>query len=622
MLEPAKNISRERIEFLAVPFPLEQVGLLDGPFFDALSMNQEYLHSVPGDRLLHTFRLNAGLPTAAEALGGWEAPDCELRGHFTGHYLSACALAYASAGDETLKAKGESIVAELAKCQQAHGDGYLSAFPESFFDRLRDGKGVWAPFYTLHKILAGNLDMYTYCHSDQALSVAEGMAHWIGHWANGISNEHMQRARRTQHGGTNEGLYNLFAITGNWDCFGLARRFEQPSFSNPLASHRDELKGLPVNTNIPKVIGAARRYELTGVPYYHGVARYFWDEVTKERCYATGGTSNGEGWRSDPGNLAKELRVSSEECCCGYNMLKLTRHPYQWTADPHYTDYYERTLSNSRLGTQDPNGMKMYYLPLQAGYWKYFNSRYNSFWCSTGTGAEEFAKFGDSIYFHNDHEVFVNLFVASEVRWGEKWITIRQDTRFPEQEGTSLRVKTDKPVGIGGNVRIPAWVVDSGSVELNGKPLPVFSSPGSYLKISRVWSDGDRPEVKLPMRVHAEPLLGDSTQQAALYGPIVLAGRLGTARLTKEMQYDVDRGETQLAPSGRPEGSSDITVKSREEIRSAGWIEPVKGQPLTFQTVGQKSVTTLVPLCRLLGVRYAVYWKINQSSGPFSAEIS
>jgi DUF1680 family protein len=285
-------------------------------------------------------------------------------------------------------------------------------------------------------------------------------------------------------------------------------------------------------------------------------------------------------------------------------------------------DYYERTLFNSRLGTQDPNGMKMYYLPLQTGYWKYFNSRYNSFWCCTGTGAEEFAKLGDSIYFHNDHEVFVNLFIASEVRWPEKGITIRQETRFPEQEGTSLRVKTDKPVEVGVNIRIPAWAVDGGSAELNGQLLPAFSSPGSYLKISRVWSDGDRLEVKLPMQVHAEPLLGDPTQQAALYGPIVLAGRLGTAGLTKEMQYDVDRGETQLAPSGRPEGSSDITVKSREEMRSAGWIEAMKGQPLTFQTVGQKSVTTLVPLYRLLGERYAVYWKINQSSGPFSAEIS
>ena len=245
-------------------------------------------------------------------------------------------------------------MAELAKCQEAKGTGYLSAFPESFFDRLSDGQGVWAPFYTLHKIMAGNLDMYTYCQSEQALAVAEGMARWMGHWTNGISDDHMQRILKTEYGGTNEALYNLSAITGKWQYFRTATRFEQPDFFDPLAGHRDELKGLHTNTNIPKVIGAARRYELTGDPYYHEVAQYFWEEVTQERAYVTGGTSNGEGWDTDAGNLSKALSLWSEECCCGYNMLKLTRHVHQWSADPRYMDYYERTLFNSRLGTQHP----------------------------------------------------------------------------------------------------------------------------------------------------------------------------------------------------------------------------------------------------------------------------
>ena len=605
----------ERVEFLATAFPLEQVRLLDGVFLDAARTNQKYLLSLPEDRLVHNFCVNAGLPSSAEPLGGWESPNVELRGHFTGHYLSACGLMYASTGDAAIKAKGDAIVADLAKCQAALGNGYLSAFPESFFDRLQAGKGVWAPFYTLHKIMAGCLDMYTYCQNEQALAIAEGLARWTGHWTSGLSDEHMQRILKTEFGGMEESLFNLGAITGNWQYFGIGRKFEKPGFFDPLAQHRDELKGLHTNTHIPQVIGAARRYELTGDTHYRDIAKYFFDEVTEERSYATGGTSNGEGWDTEPGDLSKALSLWSEECCCGYNMMKLARHLYQWTADPRYFDYYERTLLNSRLGTQHPDdGSKMYYLPLETGFWKFFNSPVNSFWCCTGTGAEEFSKFGDSIYFHNDHDVFVNLFIASEVRWPEKGLTIRQNTRFPEQEGTELTISAAKPVEAGLNVRIPAWAVDGGSVELNGKPLPVWSNPGSYLEIKRTWTDGDKLTLKLPMRLHAEPLLGDSMQQAAMYGPLVLAGRLGTANLTKEMQYDVDHGETLLSPHGKPEGSAEISLKSPEEIASAAWVRPMAGQPLAFETVGQKETTTLIPLNRIFDERYAVYWKINPNS--------
>ena len=443
---PGQRIT-EHVHFAAEPFPPEQVRLLDGPFLDAAMVNQRYLESLPPDRLLHTFRINAGFPSTAEPLGGWEKPDCELRGHFVGHYLSACALSYASLGDATLKQRGDSIVTELAKCQRAHGNGYLSAFPEDFFDRLREGKDVWAPFYTIHKILAGQLDMYTYCQNEQALEIAEGMAGWIRHWSAGISDEQMQRTLKTEYGGTSEALLNLAGITGREEYIDLAHRFEQPSFFDPLSRHQDELKGLHVNTNIPKVIGAARRYELTGDPYYREVASYFLTEVSRERAFVTGGTSNAEYWRTEPGDLSTEISLVSEECCCGYNLLKLTRHVYGWTADPRFMDYYERTLFNSRLGTQDPQGLKMYYLPLQAGYWKYYNSKFNSFWCCTGTGAEEFSKLANTIYFRAENEWFVNLFVPSEAHWPEKGISIRQETKFPRAARDQLHCESSKPCG-------------------------------------------------------------------------------------------------------------------------------------------------------------------------------
>src|SRR5262252_8202067 len=169
------------------PFPMTAVRLAPGPFHDAQEWNCGVLRRLPVDRLVHNFRMNAGLSSSAEPLRGWEKPDCELRGHFTGHFLSACALMHASTGDQDIKAKGDAIVAELAKCQANLAGGYLSAFPLEFFDRLNARQKVWAPFYTIHKIMAGMLDMYQHCGNRQALEVLQGMANWTGKWSAPIS---------------------------------------------------------------------------------------------------------------------------------------------------------------------------------------------------------------------------------------------------------------------------------------------------------------------------------------------------------------------------------------------------------------------------------------------------
>lgn len=616
MLRPQTNLADlnhgerwQRIKFRIRPFPLSQVRLGTGPCKDAMELDRRYLHSLASDRLLHNFRINAGMPSSAPSFGGWEKPDCELRGHFTGgHFLTACALMYASCGDTELKAKGDALVAELAKCQKALRNGYLSAFPEEFFDRLRNGVAVWAPFYTLHKIMAGHLDMYTHCGNEEALSVAEGMARWIRQWAQSLSDEHMARVKLTEFGGMNEVLYNLFAATGKEEYLELGRRFDDERIFGPLASRRDELKGLHANTTIPKITGAARAYELTGERRYREIAEFFWHAVTSARAYCTGGTSSGEHWTCDPGRLAAEINSETEECCCAYNMLKLTRHLIGWTADPHLADYFERVLFNHRLGTQNPeDGMMMYFLPLVSGLWKFFNSPVDSFWCCTGTGVEEFAKLGDSIYFHDERGLFVNLFVASRVNWPEKGIRLRQETAFPEQEGTTLTVEVDRPVEMDLHIRIPYWATRGGTVKLNGATLPVFSNPSSYLRLSRVWKTGDKVEVSLPMGIHVSPLPGDESQQAIMYGPLVLAGRLGAEGLTKEEFY----GGYSPAPQGEPTGAPAITVDSRDPL---GWIEPVPNRPLTFCTVGQSQSLILIPLYRLFGERYAVYWKVNQKS--------
>jgi len=576
-----------------------------------MQINHRWLLSLPQERLLHSFRLTAGLASSAEPLGGWEKPDCELRGHFAGgHYLSACSLAYASTGDGGARDLVNAMVAELARCQDALRTGYLSAFPEEEFDRLRDGRKVWAPFYTIHKIMAGHLDAHLLCDNAQALNTAEKMAGWAQQWAHDIDDEHMQRILDTEFGGMAESLSSLYAVTGKQEYLDLARRFEKRKFLDPLAEHRDELKGLHANTHIPQAIGAARRYEVTGEQRYRDIAEYFWNQVTGHRMYCNGGTSDEEHWRTDPDKLASEFSKTTVECCCAYNMMKLTRHIFGWTTDPRAMDYYERTLVNHRLGSQEGKGRKNYYVPLAAGYWKSYNSLWDSFWCCTGTGAEEFAKFTDTIYFHDDHGIYVNLFLPSELIWPERGIQLRQLANYPEEEGTKLFVTVKQPTEMALHVRIPYWATHDRVVILNGKPLAVATRPSSYVTIHRVWKTGDRVELKLPMSLHIHSLPDDPTLQAAMYGPVVLAGRLGSSDLSEDkiyLGYDpVPKGEPVVAPA--------IINPSKSP---AGWLDhDAGGTPaLSFRTIGQKQDLTLVPLYRLGRERYVVYWEVLKNSG-------
>jgi len=600
-----KPVTHEKVSWRALPFPMKQVRLGEGPCKVAMEADRQYLHSLPPDRLLHTFRVNAGIQSSAQPLGGWEAPDCELRGHYAGgHYLSAAALMYASSGDEDLKKNANTVVAELGKCQAALKSGYLSAFPIEFFDRLRERQRVWAPFYTIHKIMAGLLDMYVYTGNEQALEMVEKMAGWTAGYTGPLSYEHMQRVLGTEFGGMGEVLSNLYAVTGKDYYLEVAQRFDKKQFFDPLAAHRDELKGLHVNTHIPQVIAAARYYELTGDHRYRDIAQYFWDEVVSERSYCTGGTSNGESWNTDPGKLSTELGPSTTECCCAYNMMKLTRHLFGWSPDAHLMDYYERTLLNHRLGTINPeDGTMMYYLPLASGYWKTFGKPFDSLWCCTGTGSEEYAKLTDTIYFHDDASLYVNLYVDSQLEWPEKGLRIRQETRFPEEQGTTLTISGKSPVQLGINLRVPSWT-EGGSVKINGTTLPAFASPSSYLTLNRVWNPGDKIELSLPMKLHIESMPDDQTIQAAMYGPLVLAGRFDA--VSKEMSY----GDYEPKP-GNQKKVPNITANP---ARPTEWIEPDPKQPLTFHAVGQEQPLTMVPLNKVIHERYAVYWKVDNKS--------
>jgi DUF1680 family protein len=353
------------------------------------------------------------------------------------------------------------------------------------------------------------------------------------------------------------------------------------------------------------VIGAAKRYEISGDMRFHDVADYFWYEVATARSYVTEGTSNGEGWLAQPRMMAAELKrsVATAECCCSYNMLKLTRHLYGWTGQPGYFDYYERALFNHRLGTIQPKtGYTQYYLSLTPGAWKTFNTEDHSFWCCTGSGVEEYSKLNDSIYWRDEDGVLVNLFVPSELNWEEKGFKLRQETRFPEQQTTTLTVTAAKPAAMALKLRIPAWT-KSAAVKVNGRAIDATPTPGSYLTLTRTWKAGDRVEMSLPMHLSVETMPDDPKTQAFLYGPIVLAGDLGSEGLTDSMIVGPNSPRLQRLPLEIP------SFKAASPDPSS-WIKPANA-PLTFRTTGQSRDVTLVPFNSLFGKRYSVYWQVS-----------
>ncbi|HCC56075.1 MAG TPA: hypothetical protein DEQ47_02210 [Solibacterales bacterium] len=589
------------------PFPLTQVRLLPSAFLDAQEANRGLLRRYDADRLLHTFRLNAGLLSSAKPLGGWEKPDVELRGHFLGHYLSGCALMYAATGDQELKSKADYIVTELGKCQDRLGDGYLSAFPVSLFDRLKDRKRVWAPFYTYHKILAGMLDMHQYCGNQTALRIAQEMADWVDRWTAVLSPELMQTVLDEEFGGMNESLYNLAAITSTPRYAVAGDRFTKKRFFNPLALRRDQLRGIHANTHIPQVIGAARRYELTSDMRFHDVADAFWKQVVGTRTYVSGGTSSNEGWLTDPNHLAQELalRPETNECCCAYNMIKLARALYTWSADPRIFDYYERNLYNHRLGTIDlSNGHTQYFLALRSGSWRTFGTEENSFWCCNGTGVEEFSKLADSIYFHDGRDVYVNLFIPSELDWKERGVRIEQTTGFPADARTVIEITTDSPKLFALKLRIPSWVRGVASVSINGRASEISAGAGSYLIVNRSWLRGDRVELTLPMDLHIETMPDDSGQRAFLYGPLVLASRLDDAKLPDSLVAGFQAPDLKKQP---PPDIGPLPARAADVRR---WTR-ASGHLLSFEVPDAGRKLSFVPLNSVrAGERYSIYWKV------------
>ena len=617
----------------AEPFDLRDVKLLEGPFKRAQDINHQMLLKLDVDRMLYPFRREAGLPSPVK---GSDELNFMFTGHVAGHYLSACALDYRNTGDAELKKKADHVVAVLAECQAKIGNGYIGGFSErailAFSGIVKDPSlNPNVPWYCLHKVYAGLLDLYLLTGNEQALDVLKKAGDWIDKTTSQLTELRMQGMLGHEHGGMNEVLANLYAATGEEKYLRLSLRFNHHDIIDPFANGGDPLDRCHANTQIPKFIGVARQYQLTGDPALAAIATGFWNNVTADRSYVTGGDSEYERF-TPKGLLSHFLGDRTTETCNVYNMLKLTRYLFSLDPKSGYADFYERALINQILSTRHPEtGGQLYYQFLQSGQVK--TQRPGSYWnwafplnatpeaaktngreltCCPCTGMESNAKYEDSIYFHDGEKVlFVNLFIASVLDWKAKGLTLRQETRYPGQASTKLLFSCQKPLPLAVKVRRPLWATKAFQILVNGQKLEIASTPGSYAQIERTWKDGDTVEVDMPMSLRMEGFKDNPKRAAVMYGPLVMAG---------------------ITETNNP--FSVIVAKDEHFLET---LKPIEGKPLEFTAppdifrtspvaVADKPVV-FRPLVQFVDDPYAIYWDIatpedcQKGASVFASEI-
>lgn len=580
----------------AIPFEASDVRLLDGPFKVARDTHAKYLLSLDADRLLSKFRSEAGLEPKAKPYGGWEAQG--IAGHSMGHYLAGCAKMYAGTGDEKFKERVAYIVSELAEVQKKWGDGYVAAIPDGrrVFDEVSHGdirskgfdlNGLWVPWYTHHKLMAGLRDSYEFCGNEQAKEVLIGLADYALKVTDKLDDKQLNTMLRCEQGGMSETAADVYAITGDKKYLELARRFTDHQVIDPLSKGEDRLNGLHANTQVPKLIGMARLHELLPKDEALGnAAKFFWKTVTENHTYANGGNSLNEHF-GPPRVLAGRLRGNTSETCNTYNMLRLSRKLYSWNADTFYLDYYERAMFNHILASQNHSTAGVtYYVPLSTGSAKPFQGLDDAFTCCVGTGMENHASYGDTIYAHKDSILYVNLFIASELEWKEKGVKLTQNTDFPASGTTKLTITCENPVEIELRLRQPRWA-DEVKYSVNGKWQNIESMPGYYNAIKRTWKSGDTIEISMPLTLRSEPAPDNASKVALFYGPILLAG---------------DLGDKKPSPAKTPR----IVSESNDPTQ---WVKS-EGELLftTTKDVPTSVGTKVIPFYAIQDQHYLVYW--------------
>jgi DUF1680 family protein len=605
---------------------IQEVHLLPSLAETKRQRDYRYLMELTEDHLLFSFYTEAGLNgrlnyKLKDVHWGWDGPLSQIRGTFTGHWLSAAARIYSETGDSRLKVKADYIVSEIARCQQANGDGWAFPIPEKFLHGLKKGQHFWAPQYVCHKVMMGLLDMYLYAGNKQALEILRGCADWFYRFTDTISREVMSDMMDLEEtGGIMELWGDLYAVTGDPRHLELARRYERPRLTQPLLEGVDVLTNMHANMTIPEIQGCARAYEVTGEERFRRIVEKYWEQAVEERgCFATGGQTNGEIWTPKQ-QFAARLGDMNQEHCTVYNMIRLADYLYRWTGDPRYAEYIESNIWNglfaqgfceghAREQCLEPNPPEerliTYYLPLAAGSQKKWGSKTEDFWCCHCTLVQANARYREWIYYGEDNGITVAQYFPSTVSFSMdgKEVSVTQEEKDlcgdilqirdlprqipgrPNYKAVQFAVKASSPCSFSLKLRIPRWIRSAPSFTINGEKVSSRMENG-YAVFDRVWNQ-DTVEAVFPKDVVCVPLPDQPDTVAFLDGPVVLAGLVGEERI---LFGDPKDAYSMLAP--------------HDERWWSDWNP-------TYKTVNQQFGFYFKPLYEVTNETYTVYFPVR-----------
>ena len=601
-------------------FPLGDVTLLDGPLKKARDLNIKTLLAYDCDRLLAPYLKEAGLTPKGKPYPNWDGLD----GHVGGHYLTALAI-NAATGSKECQQRMDYFISELQACADANarnhpewGKGYVGGVPQSarIWSAYKKGdfgpyRSAWVPYYNIHKMYAGLRDAWVYCGNEQARQLFLGFCDWAIELTAGLTEEQMQQTLDTEHGGMNEVLADAYAISGDKKYLDCAKRFSHRRILTPLSQRQDRLDNLHANTQVPKVVGFERIAELSGEEYYHTAGAFFWDIVTGERSLAFGGNSRREHFPSKEAYTDFVNDVEGPETCNTNNMLKLTEDLHRRNPEARFADYYELATFNHILASQHPeHGGYVYFTSARPRHYRNYSAPNEAMWCCVGTGMENHGKYGQFIYTHVGDALYVNLFVASELNWRERGISMRQETAFPYSEQSRITITDGKPQQLTLMVRYPGWVKPGAlDVKVNGQKVSIVSGPSSYVAINRKWKKGDTVEINFPMHNSVKYLPNVPQYIALMHGPVVLGMKTGTEDLRRLVSDDSRFG--QIA-NGKKLPINEAPILINNDIEGiATQLLPVAGKPLhyTLSTRMENPIRgELQPFFEIHDSRYMLYW--------------
>jgi DUF1680 family protein len=596
-------------------FPLSDVKLLDGVFKHAQDLNTQTLLQYDVDRLLAPYLKEAGLPAKAESFSNW----IDLDGHVGGHYLSALAIHFAATGNEDCESRMDYMISELKRCQEANDNGYAGGVPSSssLWNSIKNGGSVggWVPWYNVHKTFAGLRDAWNYGGNEDARQMFLDFCDWGLTVIASLSDAQMETMLNTEFGGMNEVYADAYQMTADAKYLNAAKRFSHKLIFDAMKVRNDNLDNKHANTQVPKAVGYQRIAELTGDENYTTAAAFFWETVVNNRSLSLGGNSRNEHFPSVAACNSYTEDRNGPESCNTNNMLKLTEGLFRMNPRAEYADFYERAVLNHILSTQHPeHGGYVYFTSARPCHYRVYSAPNKAMWCCVGTGMENHGKYGEFIYSRSGDSLYVNLFIASELNWKDKNITVEQQTAFPDSARSRLIIKAAVPETFTLLIRHPSWV-EAGemSAVCDGTDYAANSLPSSYIAIKRTWNNGDAVEIEIPMHTHIEEMPNVPSYISVMHGPVLMGTRTGTEHLTG-LVADEDRWAHQAAGPLMSLSDAPFIVGERTDIlQKLDQLKPVDGQPLAFTDSAlfiREADKGLVfePFFRIHDSRYMMYW--------------